>query len=91
MKFLTRTPIMGEYHPTMVPNRLTQPYSSAVNLDESSSMPSVKGIDPYEASSAALHLLSEEVINKVCDSAKLSNSIICQYLTELILDVITAP
>ena len=63
---------MGEYHPTRGPKRLTQPDSSAVNIDESSSMPGVEGVDPVEASSAALHLPPEVGINQVSESEKLS-------------------
>ena len=66
-KRLTITPRLGEYHPTRVPKRLAQPESSDVNLDESSSMPSVKSMDPDEASSAALHLTPKEGISQVGD------------------------
>ena len=62
---LTRTPRLGESHPTRGPNRLTQPNISAVNLYESSSMTIVKGIDTVEASSADFHLPPELGINQV--------------------------
>ena len=54
-------------------------------------MPSVKGMDPDEASSEALHLPPEVVINQVGEIYKVSNSRSWQYCTELILDVIKAP
>ena len=38
-------------------------------------MRGVKGMDPYEASSEDYHLLPEEGIKQVCDSAKVRNSI----------------
>ena len=79
-KSLSHTPILLESHPTRVPKRLAQPDSLAVDLDESSSMPSVKGMDPDNASSAALHLPPEEGINQVGDSSKVRNSISWQYL-----------
>ena len=44
-KRLTCTPILGEFHPTMGTKRLAQPDISAINLDESSSMPIAKGMD----------------------------------------------
>ena len=58
-KILTHTPILGESQPTRGPKRLDQTDSSDVNLDESSSMPSMKDMDPDEASSEALHLPPE--------------------------------
>ena len=54
-------------------------------------MTSLKGMDPYEASSTALNLPPEEWINQVGDSDKVRNSISWQYLTEFMLDVIRAP
>ena len=71
-------------------NRLTQPEISAVNRDELSSMPSVKGLDKIEASSAALHIPPEVGINKVGESNNFINSISWKYLTKFILDVIKA-
>ena len=53
-------------------------------------MPSVKVMDPVEASSSALHLLPEVGINHQGESDKVRNSISWQYLTEFILDVIKA-
>ena len=50
-KRLTHTPRLGYYKPTRVPKRLTQPYSSSVNIYESSSMTSLKGRYTVEASS----------------------------------------
>ena len=49
-------------------------------------MPSVKGIDPYEASSEDYHLPPAEGINQVGDSAKVSNSVSWKYLTGFVLD-----
>ena len=71
--------------------RLDQPNSSPINIYESSSIPIVKGMDPYEASSTALHLPTEEWINQVGDSEKVRNSIRWHYLIEFMLDVIRAP
>ena len=82
---------MGESQPTRGPKKLAQTDSSDVNICESSSMPSVKGMDPEEASSADLHLPPEEGINQFGESAKVSNPRSCQYLTEIRLDVIRAP
>ena len=90
-KSLTHTPRLGEYQPKRVPNRLDQTNSSAVNLDESSSMTSVKGMDPVEASSSALHLPPYVGINRVVESDKVSNSSSWKYLTEFILDMIRYP
>ena len=85
---LTHTPRLGESHTTRVTKRLTQPKISAVNLDESSSIPNVKGMDPDGASSTDIHLPPEEGINQVVDSAKVRNYRSCKYLTEFMLDVI---
>ena len=81
-KSFGRTPILGEYHPTKGPNRLAQPESSAVDLDESSSMPSVKVMDPDEASPEDL---------QVGESDNVINSRSWKYLTEFMLDVIRSP
>ena len=75
----------------MGPKRLTQPEISAINLDESSSIPSVKLMDTVEAISEDIHLPPELGINQVGESEKVRNSISCQYLTEYILDVIKSP
>ena len=75
----------------MGPTRLAQHNSSAVNLYESSSMSSLKVMDPVEAISAHLNLPPEEDINQVDESDKVSNSRSCKYLTEFILDVIKVP
>ena len=75
----------------MVPKRLDQPDSSPVDIYESSSMPSVKGVDICEVSSEALHLLLEEGINQVCERVKIINSRSWKCLIELMLDVIRVP
>ena len=79
---------MVESHPTGVIKMLDQFYSSAVNIDKSKSMPSVKGMDPDEASLVALCLPPEEGISQVGETEKVIDSISSQYLTELMLDVI---
>ena len=56
---------------------LAQRDISEVMLDKSSSMPSVKGMDPDEASAAALCLTPELGINQVSESDKVSNSRSC--------------
>ena len=53
---LNRTPILGESHLTRGSKRLNQTDISAVNIDKSPSITSVKGRDPAEASSETLHL-----------------------------------
>ena len=73
-KILIHTTRMEKYQATRVPKRLAQPEISAVNIYESSSMPSVKAMDTDELSSAALHLTPEEEINKLGESAKVDNS-----------------
>ena len=88
---MTHTPRLGEYQPKRVPDSLDQTNSSAVNIDESSSMTSVKGMDPVEASSSALHLPPYVGINRVVESDKVSNSSSWKYLTEFILDMIRYP
>ena len=85
---MTRTPTLGESHPTRVPKRLAETDISAVNLDKSSSMTSVKGMDPLEASSSAIHLPSEVGINQVFKSEKVINYSSWKYVPELFLDVI---
>ena len=65
---------MGESNTTRGPRRLDQPDRSAVNIYKSSSMLSVKGMNPNEASSAALPLPPELGINQVGKSDKVSNS-----------------
>ena len=47
---LTFSLSLGESQHTRVPKRLAQPDSSDVNIGESSSIPSVKDMDPVEAS-----------------------------------------
>ena len=54
-------------------------------------MPSMKGIDPYEASSATLHLPPEVGINQLGESAKLINSRSWKYFTEFMIYVIRDP
>ena len=54
-------------------------------------MPSVKGLDPLEASSAALYLPPEVVINQVVKTERVIKSSSWKYLTELSLDVIKYP
>ena len=54
-------------------------------------MPSGKDMDPYESSSAALFIPPEKWINQVGYSAKVSNYISWQYLTEFMVYVIKAP
>ena len=71
---MTHTPRLGDYHPTRGTKRLDQTNSSDVNLDESSSMTSVKGMDPVEANLSALHLPPEVGINRVVESDKVGNS-----------------
>ena len=88
---MTHKPILVYSSPTRVPNRLAQPHISYVNIYESLSVPSVKGMDPYESISAALHLPPEESINKLGNSTKVRKSRICKYLNEFMLDVIRAP
>ena len=56
---LTYTPRLGESHPIRGPNRLDQTNISDVNIDESSYMTSVKGMDTYEAGSVAIHITIE--------------------------------
>ena len=48
-------------------------------------MPSVKVMDPLEASSSALHLPPEEGINQVIKSEKVINPSKWKYLTKLFL------
>ena len=62
---LTCTPILGDSYHKRGTKRLTQTNRSAVNIDESSSMTSVKFSDAVEASSATLHLPPEVGINQV--------------------------
>ena len=83
------TPILGESHPTRVTKRLAQPDGSADNLDKSSSFPSFKGIDPYQSSSASLHLSPEEGIIQVGENAKVIKSISWQYLPEFTQEIST--
>ena len=71
---LDHTPRLGESLPRRISKKLYQPKISSVNLDEYSSMPSVKFKDTYEKSSAALRLPLEKGINQVGDSSKISNS-----------------
>ena len=54
-------------------------------------MTSVKVMDPYEASSEALHLPPEEGIYQVGKSAKVINYQSWQHLTEFMLYVIRGP
>ena len=54
-------------------------------------MPSVKGLDPLEASSADIYLPLEEGLKQVVERAKANNPISLKYLTESMLGVITAP
>ena len=75
------TPRLGESHPIRGSKRLDQPKISDVNLYESSSMASVKGMDPVEASSEALSFPPEVGINQVGESDKVSSSSSCQYFT----------
>ena len=51
-------------------------------------MPSVKGIDPLEASSEDIHLPPEVVINQVSESEKVINSRSWKYLNYIFLGVI---
>ena len=51
-------------------------------------MTSVKGMDPLEASSSAIHLPSEVGINQVVKSEKVINYSSWKYVPELFLDVI---
>ena len=88
---LTCTPRLGDYQPTRGPKRLAQPDRSDANLDESSSTPSLKGMDLDKASFSSLLLPIEEVINQVGDSVKVSKYISLKYLPEFMLDVIRAP
>ena len=78
---MTHAPRLGESHVTRLHKSLAQLDRLDVNLDESSSMPSVKYMDEYEACSAALRLPSEEGINQLGESAKLSNCSSWKYLT----------
>ena len=71
----------------METKRLNQLKISAFDLDESSFITSVKGLDPVEASSSDIHLTSEEGINQVGESAKVINPTSCKYLTKFLLDV----
>ena len=48
----------------------------------------VKDMNPYEKSSADLHVPPEEGVKQVVNSYKVSNSRSWQYLTELMLEVI---
>ena len=59
----------------MAPKRLNQPNISAINLDETSYMPSVEVVDPVEASSEACRLPPEVGINQVGEIDKVGNSI----------------
>ena len=61
---------------------------SDVNLHESSSMTSVKEMDSYNPSSAAIKLPTEEGIYQVGESAKVGNSRTWKYLTKIILYVL---
>ena len=88
---MTHTPRLGEYYPTRGPKRLDQTNSSDVNLYESSSMTSVKGMDPVEANLSALHIPPEVGINQVVEIDKVRNSSSWKYLTEFILDMIKDP
>ena len=90
-KNFTLALILGESHPINGTKRLAQPKILAVNLDESSSMPSVKGVGPVESSSADIHLPPKVGIKQVGECEKLSNSKSLQYRTEFSLDVIKAP
>ena len=90
-KILTLTPRMGESHITRGLVRLNQPDNSYLNLDEFLYIPSVKCMNPVEASSSALRLLTEVGINQVGESGKVSNSRSWKYLTEFMLDVIKDP
>ena len=85
---MTHTQRQEESHTRRGNKRLAQPDSLAVNIDESSPIPSVKGMDTDEASSAALNLPPEEGITKLGDSDKVRNSSSWQYLTEFMLDII---
>ena len=82
---------MGESHITRGLVRLNQPDNSYLNLDEFLYIPSVKCMNPVEASSSALRLLTEVGINQVGESGKVSNSRSWKYLTEIMLDVIKDP
>ena len=74
-KMLTHTPRLRYYHPTRLPQTLTQPYSSASNIGESSYTNSVKGMYTMEKISEYLHLPPEVGINQVSESDKVRNSI----------------
>ena len=90
-KMLTLTPRLVEHQTTRGTKRFSQPDIPDVNLDESSHMTSVKGMDPAEASSAALHLSPASDIKQVGENEKVSNSNSWKYLTGFILDVIKSP
>ena len=60
-------------------------------MHENPSIPSVEGMDTVEASSSVLCLPSEEGINQLDESTKVSNSNSCKYLTYFMLDVIRSP
>ena len=66
---------MVESHHTRGKKSLNQPERSAINIDESSSIPSVKDMDLDVASLAALHLPPEERINQVVDNYKVRKPI----------------
>ena len=74
-KRLNLTERLGESQNTRLPKRLAQPDISVVNIDESSFIPSVKGVDPVEASSEALRLPPLLVINHLGESDKLGKYI----------------
>ena len=83
---MTFTPILGEYQPTKGIKKATKSERSDLNLDESSSILSVKGIYSVEAVSVGIKLPPLERNSQLGDSDNARNSNIWQYLTELMLD-----
>ena len=83
---MTFTPILGEYQPTKGIKKATKSERSDLNLDESSSILSVKVIYSVEAVSAGIKLPPAERNSQLGDSDNARNSNIWQYLTELMLD-----
>ena len=83
---MTFTPILGEYQPTKGIKKATKSERSDLNLDESSSILSVKGIYSVEAVSVGIKLPPSERNSQLGDSDNARNSNIWQYLTELMLD-----
>ena len=73
---LTHTSRMGYSHITRYPNRLNQQDILAINIYESSYIPSVKVMDTYTESSAALCLPPKKGPKKWVRDRSWANSIV---------------